>query len=158
MWMAKIFHLSTDEAQHGQSNQAFPQCPTKEPGHPLRPHFKVWPREAAAADSQLWQPQLAMNHHLLRAQAELTLSWYASHQPTQVKIKHSSHTCRLDMNKWPRNLGGSKSHYPLPEPFSCHTKLVVTYFVWAAWWGWRTTQSLLCHLVLKLCITHSTYK
>lgn len=62
------------------------------------------------------------------------------------------------MNKWPRNLGGSKSYYPLPESFSCHTKLVVTYFVWAARWGWRTTQSLLCHLVLKLCITHSTDK
>lgn len=52
----KIFYLSTDEAQHSQSNQTFPQCPTKECGHPLRPHFKVWPKEAAAADNQLWQP------------------------------------------------------------------------------------------------------
>lgn len=99
MWMAKVFHLSTDEAQHSQSNQTFPQCPTKECGYPLRPHFKVWPKEAAAADNQLWQPYLAMNHRLLRAQAEITLSWYASHQPTQVKIKHSSHTRGLDMNK-----------------------------------------------------------
>lgn len=134
----KIFRLSTDKAQHNQRNPTFPQCPRWSVVTHWHPSSAAESFQSLAKRDCCWKPAAAAlacnespspegtgwDHHLVVCK-----------QPTHGETNHSSHACGLDMNKWPRNLGGSKSYYPLPESFSYHTKLVVMCFLWATAWG-----------------------
>lgn len=136
--VCEILHLFIKKPQHSQSNPTFPQCPTVELSHPQRPalsqsHFKVRPKEASDLNpaaalipwSESSSPEVTgWHHHLMVCK---TPTYLCENKP------FITHICRLNMKKWPRNLGV----WVLLS--SCHRKFV-TYFVWEEGLGMGTNN------------------